>query len=209
MRHRRSAPPGKTGAYDSGKPRGRHAGAFSAAARQEPSAVETSQLCPPQVRDAISGARAALERANVRAPADLAFAAEAAEIMGGLTESTELAHALLARPLLARAALTPEQTAGIVGRPATDIAAALLRLGALGLPRDWSPARGLDTRQAETLRKMLLAVVSDPRLVLARLAEELVALRHARELSGPERERRALEARVIYAPLANPLGAWP
>ncbi|HXN79314.1 MAG TPA: bifunctional (p)ppGpp synthetase/guanosine-3',5'-bis(diphosphate) 3'-pyrophosphohydrolase, partial [Steroidobacteraceae bacterium] len=159
-------------------------------------------------RDAISGARAALERANARAPADLALAVEAAEIMGGLTQSTELAHALLARPLLARAALTPEQTAGIVGRPATEIAAALLRLGTLGLPRDWSPAYGLDTRQAETLRKMLLAVVSDPRLVLARLAEELVALRHARELPGPERERRALEARTIYAPLANRLGVW-
>ncbi len=170
--------------------------------------METSQLCPPQVRDAISGARAALERANARAPADLAFAVEAAEIMGGLTESTELAHALLARPLLARAALTPEQTASIVGRPATEIAAALLRLGTLGLPRDWSPAHGLDTRQAETLRKMLLAVVSDPRLMLARLAEELVALRHARELPGPERERRALEARAIYAPLANRLGVW-
>src|SRR5256884_1548456 len=55
---------------------------------------------------------------------------------------------------------------------------------------------------------MLLAVVSDPRLVLARLAEELVALRHARELPGPERERRALEARAIYAPLANRLGVW-
>ena len=170
--------------------------------------METSQLCPPQVRDAISGARAALERANARAPADLALAVEAAEIMGGLTESTELAHALLARPLLARAVLTPEQTASIVGRPATEIAAALLRLGTLGLPRDWSPAHGLDTRQAETLRKMLLAVVSDPRLVLARLAEELVALRHARELPGPERERRALEARAIYAPLANRLGVW-
>ncbi|HEY0768535.1 MAG TPA: bifunctional (p)ppGpp synthetase/guanosine-3',5'-bis(diphosphate) 3'-pyrophosphohydrolase [Steroidobacteraceae bacterium] len=170
--------------------------------------MESTQLCPPQVRDAISGARAALERAQTRAPADLAFAVEAAEIMGGLTESTELAHALLARPVLARAALTPEQTASIVGRPATEIAAALLRLGALGLPRDWSPAHGLDTRQAETLRKMLLAVVSDPRLVLARLAEELVVLRHARELPGPERERRALEARAIYAPLANRLGVW-
>jgi len=170
--------------------------------------VETSQLCPPQVREAINAARAALEQANARAPADLAYAAEAAEIMGRLTESTELAHALLARPLLARAALTPDETAGIVGRPATEIAAALLRLGTLGLPRDWSPALGLNTRQAETLRKMLLAVVSDPRLVLARLAEELVALRHARELPGPERERRALEARAIYAPLANRLGVW-
>jgi GTP pyrophosphokinase len=159
--------------------------------------VETSQLCPPQVREAINAARAALERANARAPADLAYAAEAAEIMGRLTESTELAHALLARPLLALAALTPDETAGIVGRAATAIATALLRLGTLGLPRDWSPALGLNTRQAETLRKMLLAVVSDPRLVLARLAEELVALRHARELPGPERERRALGARAI------------
>ena len=170
--------------------------------------METSQICPPRVRDAIIGARAAFERADARAPADLALATEAAEVMGSLTESTELAQALLARPVLARAALTPEQTAGIVGQGATEIAGALLRLGTLGLPRDWSPAQGLDPRQAETLRKMLLAVVSDPRLVLARLAEELVVLRHARELPAAERERRALEARAIYAPLANRLGVW-
>jgi GTP pyrophosphokinase len=174
----------------------------------ESSLVETSQLCPPQVRDALAGARAALERAGARAPVDLSFASEAAELMGGLTESGELAHALLVRPVLARAALTPEQAGAIVGQGATEIAAALLRLGSLGLPRDWSPAQGLDARQAETLRKMLLAVVSDPRLVLARLAEELVALRHARELPPVERERRALEARAIYAPLANRLGVW-
>ncbi len=170
--------------------------------------METNLLCPPAVRDAIIGARAALERASPRPPADLGFATEAAEIMGGLTESTELANALLARPVISRASLTPEQTADIVGQGATDIAVALQRLGTLGLPHDWSPAHGLDVRQAETLRKMLLAVVSDPRLVLARLAEELVGLRHARELPAPERERRAVEARVIYAPLANRLGVW-
>ena len=170
--------------------------------------METSQLCPPRVRDAIIGARAALERTGAPLPQELSFATEAAEIMGGLTESTELAHALLARPVLASARLTSEQAAGIVGQGATDIAVALQRLGTLGLPRDWSPAHGLDTRQTETLRKMLLAVVSDPRLVLARLAEELVALRHARILAEPERRRRALEARAIYAPLANRLGVW-
>jgi GTP pyrophosphokinase len=170
--------------------------------------METSQLCPPRVRDAIIGARTALERAGASIAEDLGFATEAAEIMGGLTESTELAHALLARPVLASARLTSEQAAGIVGQGATDIAVALQRLGTLGLPRDWSPAHGLDTRQTETLRKMLLAVVSDPRLVLARLAEELVALRHARALPEAERRRRALEARAIYAPLANRLGVW-
>jgi len=170
--------------------------------------VETSQLCPPRVRNAILGARTAFERAGAVPENALGFAAEAAEIMGGLTESTELAHALLARPVLASASLTSEQAVGIVGQGATDIAVALQRLGTLGLPRNWSPAQGLDTRQTETLRKMLLAVVSDPRLVLARLAEELVALRHARGLPDAERNRRALEARAIYAPLANRLGVW-
>ena len=170
--------------------------------------METSQLCPPQLRDAITGARAAFERASAGVPAELAYATEAAEIMGGLTESTELAHALLARPVIARASITAEEAAGIVGQGAADIAVALQRLGSLGLPRDWSPSQGLDSRQTETLRKMLLAVVSDPRLVLARLAEELVTLRHARELPQAERERRALEARAIYAPLANRLGVW-
>jgi GTP pyrophosphokinase len=174
----------------------------------EASHMETSQLCPPRVRDAIIGARAAFERAGASLAEDLGFATEAAEIMGGLTESTELAHALLARPVLANARLTSEQAVGIVGQGATDIAVALQRLGTLGLPRDWSPAHGLDTRQTETLRKMLLAVVSDPRLVLARLAEELVALRHARALPETERRRRALETRAIYAPLANRLGVW-
>jgi GTP pyrophosphokinase len=170
--------------------------------------VETSLLCPPELRNAIVGARAAIERASTRSPADLTLATEAAEIMGGLTESTELAHALLARPVLAGASLTADEAAGIVGQNATDIAVALERLGTLSLPRDWSPAQGLDTRATETLRKMLLAVVSDPRLVLARLAEELVRLRHARALPAAERERRALEARAVYAPLANRLGVW-
>jgi GTP pyrophosphokinase len=170
--------------------------------------VETSQLCPAPVREAIAAARAALEQASTRVPADLALAAEAAEVMGALTESRELATALLARAVLASGSLTAEESAHVVGPGAAAIAVALQRFGTLGLPRHWSPAQGLDTRQTETLRKMLLAVVSDPRLVLARLAEELVALRHARALAAAERERHALEARAIYAPLANRLGVW-
>jgi GTP pyrophosphokinase len=159
--------------------------------------VETSQLCPPHVREAIAAARDALAAASPHGPADLALPAEAAEIIGALTDSAELAAALLVRALLANDALSAEAAGRIVGQAAAATAVALQRLGTLGLPRDWSPAHGLDTRQTETLRKMLLAVVSDPRLVLARLAEELVALRHARTLTAAERERRALEARAM------------
>jgi GTP pyrophosphokinase len=167
--------------------------------------VETSLTCPPAIRAAIATARASLTEAGLEpAPA----AAEAAAIIGALTESSELALALLAHVALASGALSAERCAQALGAGPAAVAASLLRLGSLGLPRDWSPERGLDTRQTETLRKMLLAVVSDPRLVLARLAEELVALRHARTLTAAERARRALEARAVYAPLANRLGVW-
>ena len=198
--------------------------------------METIQLCPPAIREAIARVRAALEAISPGATAALAQGAEAAEVMGALTEDVELAKAVLIRPLLGReglahgssglahgssglahgssglahgsSGLETQVLASLTGRDASEIALALQRLGELGLPRDWSPARGLDARQAEILRKMLLAVVSDPRLVLARLAEHLVSLRHARETSPEERERRAVEARAIFAPLANRLGVW-
>jgi GTP pyrophosphokinase len=170
--------------------------------------VETIQLCPTPIREAIAIARTAIEEATQIPTARLDFGAEVAEVMGALTEDPVLATAVLAKPAVGLPGVTPEKLARLVGSPAADIALALVRLGELGLPRDWSPVQGLDSRQAETLRKMLLAVVSDPRLVLARLAEQLVGLRHARELPAEERERLAVEARAVFAPLANRLGVW-
>ncbi len=170
--------------------------------------METLQLSPPAIREAITKARAAIEQVSPDAHTELARGAEAAEVMGSLTEDLDLATAVLVRPAVGHDGLKPEALTDLVGRPATEIALALSRLGELGLPRNWSPAQGLQARQAETLRKMLLAVVSDPRLMLARLAEELVGLRHAREASPEERERLAVEARAIFAPLANRLGVW-
>jgi GTP pyrophosphokinase len=178
--------------------------------------VEIIQLCPAPVREAIAGARREIESAAAPAPPDLAFAQEAAEVMGSLTESAELAIAVLAQFALPRSpaappaagALTEEKLALLVGHDAVTLAVSLQRLGEIGLARKWSPAQGLNSRQAEMLRKMLLAVVSDPRLVLARLAEQLVRLRHARDLHVEERERLAIETRAIFAPLANRLGVW-
>ena len=170
--------------------------------------METVQLCPPEILAALARTRAAIAAAGPVADGISAQGSEAAEVIGALTENAELANALLIRPLIGREGLTPEKLSRIVAPGPTEIALDLARLGELGLPRDWSPAQGLDARQAETVRKMLLAVVRDPRLVLARLAEQLVRLRHARDLPAAERERLAIEARVVFAPLANRLGVW-
>ena len=55
---------------------------------------------------------------------------------------------------------------------------------------------------------MLLAVVSDVRLVLVRIADQLYRLRKAKDAPRELQEALALEAREIYAPLANRLGVW-
>lgn len=62
--------------------------------------------------------------------------------------------------------------------------------------------------QAEGLRRMLLTLVSDPRLVVVRLAEQLVRLRQAKGLPAAERQDLAGATRSIFAPLANRLGIW-
>jgi GTP pyrophosphokinase len=170
--------------------------------------VETVLTCPPWIRDSIARAAAAIESAGSGTAAPLVLGVEAAHIIGALTDAEELAHAVLVRPALTPAGLTVDRLARLVSPEAAHAAAALQDLGELGLPRNWSAAQGLGPQQAETVRKMLLAVASDPRLVLARLAEHLVQVRGARGLEAPERERLALEARAVFAPLASRLGVW-
>jgi GTP pyrophosphokinase len=55
---------------------------------------------------------------------------------------------------------------------------------------------------------MLLAVVSDVRLVLVRIAGQLQRLRDAKQAPRAIQQAIALETREIYAPLANRLGVW-
>lgn len=61
---------------------------------------------------------------------------------------------------------------------------------------------------AEGLRRLLLAIIRDLRVVFILLADQLVAMRFA--LDAPDAERRALAklSADIHAPLANRLGIW-
>ena len=62
--------------------------------------------------------------------------------------------------------------------------------------------------QTETLRKMLLAMVEDIRVVLLRLASRTQTLRYYTNVADERRQIMAREAMDIYAPLANRLGVW-
>lgn len=60
--------------------------------------------------------------------------------------------------------------------------------------------------QIDNLRKMLLAMVDDVRVVLIKLADRLCVLRSSAPISSHMRQQLATEAMEIYAPLANRLG---
>jgi len=84
----------------------------------------------------------------------------------------------------------------------------LQQLNHFSLPEKWQPGEALAVQQSEALRKMLLAVVSDVRLVLVRIAEQLFRLREARDAPHNIQQSLAIETREIYAALANRLGVW-
>ncbi len=127
-----------------------------------------------------------------------------------LDPATLLAALLL--PLAYQPAWSDEKNVEGIARRYGDDAVTLIH-GTLRMQEIHMTPQGVDaaerSRQAENLRKMLLAMVEDIRIVLIKLAERLQTIRRLAS-HGDEtlRQKTAREVADLFAPLANRLGVW-
>ena len=139
---------------------------------------------------------------------------EAAGVLAALNLDAHGIAAGLAGLLVERGAVGLDAVRAHLGAEAAALVEGLLRFDELRSfsAEDPAPAgrnTGADrAKRVERLRRLLLAVVDDVRILIVQLALTLHRLRTARERPRAERERLAREGLEIYAPLASRLGIW-
>ncbi len=130
-----------------------------------------------------------------------------ATILAGLKLDPASIRAALLHPLPALRGIDLEALASAHGQDVAALVAGVARMTQMrSLPAGGNPAER--AAQAENLRKMLLAMVEDIRVVLIKLAERTQALRHLIGSDAEGARRVAREVTDLYAPLANRLGVW-
>ena len=103
--------------------------------------------------------------------------------------------------------ITIEECQGRFGPGVAQMLSDMIKIGVLTLPRSGDRKQS-ESEHTENLRRLLLSMADDIRVVLIVLAERLHLMRIIKNLPEPIRCREAMETREIYAPLANRLGIW-
>ena len=130
-----------------------------------------------------------------------------AEILAGLRLDAEALAAALLHDVVEDTPLTLEELRAAFGGTVARLVDGVTKLGALpALKETLDEAQRRDADQAENLRKLLLAMAEDVRVVLIKLADRLHNMRTLDALPEGKRRRIARETLEIYAPLANRLG---
>ena len=131
-----------------------------------------------------------------------------AEILNELKLDHETLAAAMLHDVVEDTAVTLDDVQAEFGPVVAHLVDGVTRMDRIGEFQQTGKTDSSDPSQAESLRKLLLAMAEDVRVVLIKLADRLHNMRTLRHLD-PERQRRiAQETQDIYAPLANRLGIW-
>ncbi|MCB1768285.1 MAG: GTP diphosphokinase [Candidatus Competibacteraceae bacterium] len=126
-----------------------------------------------------------------------------ADLLTDLGMDHETAAAALLHQAVVDGRLTLADLREQLGEAIAHLVDGVIKLDAIGELHQSSQHVG---RQLESLRKMLLAMAQDLRVVLIRLATQLHNLRQLGRLALEEQQRVARETLDVFSPLANRLG---
>lgn len=130
-----------------------------------------------------------------------------------LVAQLHLDHESVSAALLADVPLSSrrdrERLSEVFGTGVVDLISGIARMHQIDSLGAAAAHRGEASQQLEGLRKMLLAMVQDVRVVFIKLASHTQHLRYlVKGGSGEQRRTAARLALDIFAPLANRLGVW-
>ena len=101
-----------------------------------------------------------------------------------------------------------EKLAGTLNPTVAHLVEGVARMGRIRTMGSTEKCRGRSRAQIEALRKMLLAMAEDIRVVIIALADRMQTMRYVAGNSVPDSVEIAHETLDIFAPLANRLGLW-
>src|SRR5215831_14716566 len=130
-----------------------------------------------------------------------------AAIVASLKLDAESVRASLLLGVPHVASFDAEGFAAQFGTTVSQLVTGVARMGAIRGAAE-AASREAGDAQAENLRKMLLAMVGDIRVVLIKLAERTQAMRFLMGADATARAQAARETQDLFAPLANRLGVW-
>ena len=130
-----------------------------------------------------------------------------ATILAGLKLDADSIRSALLLGVPVAGAFDSEEVTARFGADVATLVAGVARMGGIRATPD-SASKEERAAQAENLRKMLLAMVDDIRVVLIKLAERTQALRRLMGGDAAWCARTAHEVLDLFAPLANRLGVW-
>ena len=132
-----------------------------------------------------------------------------AEVVDHLSLDAESVAAALLHDVVEDTDITLEQLSEEFGAGLAGLVNGVTKMGHIGEMRGpYSDKAVGDSQHSESVRKLLLAMAEDVRVVLIKLADRLHNMRTLRHLSESRQRRIARETLEIFAPLANRLGIW-
>ena len=138
----------------------------------------------------------------------LTHAIAVSEIVSGLRLDAESLAAAILHDVVEDTDVTLEDVAEVCGSEVAHLVDGVTKMRVIGEYKQDVDSARKEKVKAESLRKLLLAMAEDVRVVLIKLADRLHNMRTLKHLSEEKQRRIARETMDIYAPLANRLGIW-